>query len=35
MRDAIDLFNRTLAADADFETAAVPIRQGILIGRKK
>jgi caffeoyl-CoA O-methyltransferase len=35
MRDAIDLFNRTLAADAEFDTAAVPIRQGVLIARKK
>jgi predicted O-methyltransferase YrrM len=34
-RDAIDSFNRLVAADPDFETAAVPIRQGVMIARKR
>ncbi len=33
-RDAIDRFNRAMAADAGFATAAVPIRMGLLIARK-
>lgn len=33
-RDAVDRFNRLVAADADFETAAVPIREGVMIARK-
>jgi len=33
-RDAADRFNRTLAADRDFECVAVPLRQGVLIGRR-
>jgi predicted O-methyltransferase YrrM len=33
-RDAVDRFNRLVAADADFETAAVTNRQGLLIARK-
>jgi len=33
-RDAIDRFNRTVAADQDFSTMAVPIRQGLLIARR-
>jgi len=30
-RDAVDRFNRMMAADTDFETACVPIRQGVLV----
>lgn len=33
-RDAVDRFNRAMAADRDFETVAVPIRQGLLIARR-
>jgi caffeoyl-CoA O-methyltransferase len=33
-RDAIDAFNRGIAADRDFEAALVPIRQGLLIARR-
>lgn len=33
-RDAIDSFNRTVAADPDFITAAVPLREGVMIARK-
>jgi caffeoyl-CoA O-methyltransferase len=33
-RDAVDRFNRIVAEDPDFEAAAVPIRQGVLIARK-
>ena len=31
---AIDTFNRRIAADPDFESVAVPVRQGVLIARK-
>lgn len=34
-RDAVDAFNRQVAADPDFEAAGVPIREGILIARRK
>jgi len=34
-RDAIDAFNRAIAADPDFDAACVPIRQGVLIARKR
>jgi len=34
-RRAVDAFNRTIAADPLFETACVPIRQGVLIARKR
>jgi predicted O-methyltransferase YrrM len=34
-RDAIDAFNRAVAADQDFEAVAVPIRQGLLIARRR
>lgn len=30
-----DAFNRMMAGDPDFETTAVPLRQGVLIARKK
>lgn len=33
-RDAVDAFNRLVAADPDFEAAGVPIREGIMIARK-
>jgi caffeoyl-CoA O-methyltransferase len=33
-RDAADHFNRLVADDPDFEAVAVPIRNGILIGRR-
>ena len=33
-REMVDRFNRTVAADEDFETTAVPIRNGVLIGRR-
>ena len=34
-REAADRFNRIMGADADFETACVPIREGVLIARKR
>jgi predicted O-methyltransferase YrrM len=34
-RDAIDQFNRAIAADGDYEASIVPIRQGILIARRR
>lgn len=33
-RDAADRLNRLVAGDPDFEAVAVPIRQGILVGRR-
>jgi predicted O-methyltransferase YrrM len=33
-RDAVDDFNRMIAGDPDFQAAAIPIRQGLLIARK-
>ncbi|MCP3905475.1 MAG: O-methyltransferase [Planctomycetes bacterium] len=33
-RNAVDRFNRTVAEDPDFEAVAVPIRSGVLIGRR-
>src|SRR5262249_48341463 len=33
-RDAVDRFNRAMAADPDFETAGVPIGNGIMIARR-
>jgi len=33
-RNAMDRFNRLVAADPDFETIAIPMRQGVLIGRR-
>jgi caffeoyl-CoA O-methyltransferase len=33
-RYAADRFNRLVAGDRDFETVAVPLRQGVLIGRR-
>lgn len=34
LRNTVDGFNRTVASDPDFETAGLPIRQGILVARK-
>jgi len=34
-RDAIDRFNRMVAADPDFESMIVPVRQGILVARRR
>jgi caffeoyl-CoA O-methyltransferase len=34
-RDAVDRFNRTVAADDSYEAACVPIREGVLIARKR
>lgn len=34
MRAGADRFNRLVADDADFEVVAVPLRQGVLIGRR-
>lgn len=34
-RDAADRFNRLLASDDRFEAACVPIREGVLIARRK
>lgn len=33
-REAADAFNRLVADDADFEAVAVPLRQGVMIGRR-
>jgi predicted O-methyltransferase YrrM len=33
-RDAADRFSRLVASDRDFESVAVPLRQGVLIGRR-
>jgi predicted O-methyltransferase YrrM len=33
-RDGADRFNRRVAADPDFEAAAVPIREGVLVARR-
>ena len=34
-RDAIDLFNRKVAAHPDFEATMVPLRQGVLVARRR
>jgi predicted O-methyltransferase YrrM len=34
-RDAVDRFNRMVAGDPEFEAACVPIRQGVVIARKR
>jgi predicted O-methyltransferase YrrM len=34
-RDGADQFNRMVAADPDFETVAVPLREGVLIARRR
>ena len=33
-RDAADRFNRIVASDPDFQAVAVPLREGVLIGRR-
>jgi caffeoyl-CoA O-methyltransferase len=33
-RDAADRFSRLVASDADFQAVAVPLREGVLIGRR-
>jgi predicted O-methyltransferase YrrM len=33
-RDAADRFNRLVSADREFESAAVPLREGVLIARR-
>lgn len=33
-RDAADAFNRLVAGDEDFEAVAVPLREGVMIGRR-
>lgn len=34
-RDGADHFNRLVASDPDFEAAAVPLREGVLIARRR
>lgn len=34
-RDAMDRFNRAVAADPDFETSMIPLREGLLIARRR
>lgn len=34
-RNAADRFNHLVASDAEFEAVAVPLRQGVLMGRRK
>jgi predicted O-methyltransferase YrrM len=34
-REAVDTFNRSVAGDRDFESVAIPMRQGLLIARRK
>ena len=34
-RDAVDAFNRELSADPTYDVAAVPIREGVLIARRR
>lgn len=34
-RDAIDLFNREVAVDEGFDVACVPLREGVLIARRR
>jgi predicted O-methyltransferase YrrM len=33
-RDAVDRFNRMVAADPEFEAVAIPIREGVLVARR-
>ena len=33
-RDAVDRFNRMVAADPDFEAVGIPIREGVLVARR-
>ena len=34
-RDAVDKFNRAVAADPDLDVAVVPLREGVLVARKR
>jgi len=34
-RDAVDTFNRLVADDPEFEAVVVPLRQGVIVGRRK
>lgn len=34
-REAIDVFNRAVAADAELDVACVPLREGVLVARKR
>jgi len=34
-RDAVDRFNRIVAADQDFDTVAVAAREGVMVARRK
>jgi predicted O-methyltransferase YrrM len=34
-RDAVDRFNRSVAAEADLDVACVPLREGLLVARKR
>ena len=33
-REAADRFNRLVAGDPDFQAVAIPLRQGVLVGRR-
>lgn len=35
IRQVVDRFNRTVAADPEFEAVAIPVRQGVMVARKK
>jgi predicted O-methyltransferase YrrM len=35
VRDVVDKFNRTVAGDPDFDVACVPLREGVLVARKR
>lgn len=34
-RDAVDAFNRSIAADPELDAACVPLREGVLVARKR
>lgn len=34
-RDAVDRFNRSIAADPELDAACVPLREGVLVARKR
>ena len=35
VRDVVDKFNRSVAADPDMDVACVPLREGVLVARRK
>ena len=35
VRDVVDKFNRSVAADPDLDVACVPLREGVLVARKR